>query len=162
MHAAIEDSCRIIERTLGDSPAYQKVDERLYVVRQGSAYVMVSVVPWGEDRAVVHCVAQLVAGATLTGEVAMKLLALNARLRFGAFGYVRDGGRITLSHALLGGAMLEPSSLLATVRDLAVLANEFDDQLVAAAGGRRMQDLLEDEALHRIQAELERKGSPLN
>ena len=43
----------LIEKTLERSPAYRKVDDSLYVIKQGSAYVMISVVPWGSDKACV-------------------------------------------------------------------------------------------------------------
>jgi hypothetical protein len=41
-------------RTLQNSPAYRKVDDSLYVIKQGSAYVMINVVPWGDNRAMVR------------------------------------------------------------------------------------------------------------
>jgi len=36
-----------------EQPAYRKVDDTLYVIKQGSAYVMISVVPWGDNKAMV-------------------------------------------------------------------------------------------------------------
>ena len=47
MSNAVATSCTSIEKALGKSPAYRKVDDRLYVVKQGSSYVMISVVPSG-------------------------------------------------------------------------------------------------------------------
>ena len=58
----------VIERTLADSAAYRKVDDSLYVIKQGSAYVMINVVPWGRDKAMVRAVAQLVKGCNMTGD----------------------------------------------------------------------------------------------
>ena len=38
-----EQSCQLIERALGSSAAFRKVDKCLYLVKQGSSYVMISV-----------------------------------------------------------------------------------------------------------------------
>jgi hypothetical protein len=69
---------------------------------------------------------------------------------FGAFGFVKDGSCVTLQHTLLGGAALDGAELLATLRDLAMLADEYDDRIVAEAGGQTMQALLEEEEMHTI------------
>ena len=39
MNAAAKTSCHLIEKTIGKSPAFKKVDEGLYVVKQGSSIV---------------------------------------------------------------------------------------------------------------------------
>ena len=62
MNPAEVATALLIERTLQDSPAYRKVDDSLYVIKQGSAYVMINVVPWGDNKAMVRCTAQLVKG----------------------------------------------------------------------------------------------------
>ena len=77
----------LIERTLQDSPAYRKIDDQLYVIKQGSAYVMISVVPWGDNKAMVRCTSQLVKGVDVDGPLAKQLLELNSHLRFGAFAW---------------------------------------------------------------------------
>src|SRR3954468_13378361 len=87
MNPAEVATALLIERTLQDSPAYRKVDDSLYVIKQGSAYVMISVVPWGDNRAMVRCASQLVKGVDVDGLLAMQLLELNGHLRFGAFAW---------------------------------------------------------------------------
>ncbi len=138
-HQAVEVSVRCVEETLGHSKAYRKVDNHLYVVRQGSAYVMIVVLPYNEGSAIVRLVAQLVTGIEMSGELAQRLLCLNSRLRFGTFGYQKEGKVVTLSHSVLGGDSLAPAELLVAVEDLAELADDFDDRLVAIGGGSRMQ-----------------------
>jgi hypothetical protein len=128
----------------------RRIGERLFVVKQGSAYVLVTVQPLGPGQALVRLAAQVVTGITMTGALAERLLRVNARLRFGAFGYRAEGGAVILSHAMLGGAALTPEALLAALEDLARLADEFDDRLVAVGGGARMADLLQDEAITRL------------
>ncbi len=140
----------IIERTLSDSPAYRKVDERLFVVKQGSAYVMINCVELVGGRSMVRCVSQLVRGAQLSGDLAMELLRLNAHLRFGAFAYDPDGSLILFIHSILGGETLDPDELLATVSDVALIADEYDDAICRKYGGQTMRDLLEEAALERV------------
>ena len=83
MNAAERETCAVIEETLGGNKAYRKIEDKLYVVKQGTSYVMINVVPWGEEKAVVRCVAQLVKGVNMTHDLAMQLLQLNAVFRKG-------------------------------------------------------------------------------
>ncbi len=140
----------VIEETLQKSSAYRKVDERLHVIKQGSAYVMINVVPWGENKAMVRCVAQLLKGVELTVELATQLLTLNGQLRFGAFAYDPAGKLVLFAHAILGGTTLDPEELLATVSDVALIADEYDDRIMDKHGGQTMRDLLEEAALDRL------------
>lgn len=140
----------VIEETLARSPAFRKVDDKLYVVKQGSAYVLVNIVAWGADKALVRCVAPVVKGLVLEGTLAMQLLQLNATLRFGAFAYDPAGQQVLFIHSILGGTTLDPEELLATLRDVALISDEYDDKLVARYGGQRMQDVLEEAAMERI------------
>lgn len=140
----------LIERTLGGNHAYRKIDDRLYTVKQGSTYVMINVVPWGPDKALVRCVAQLVKGVRMEGNLALELLELNAHLRFGAFAYEKDAESLLFLHSILGGPTLDPEELLATVRDVAVIADEYDDRIIKRYGGQTMMDLLEEAAFERV------------
>lgn len=152
MNAAERTTCEVIESTLGKSRAYRKIEDQLYVVKQGSSYVMISVVPWGTDRAIVRCVAQLVKGVRMDASLAIQLLRLNSVLRFGAFAYVKDGELVLFLHSILGGDTLDPAELLATIRDVALIADDWDDKIIERFGGQRMQDLLEETALARVLA----------
>ncbi len=140
----------VIERTLASSPAYRKVDESLYVIKHGSAYVMVAIVPWGKEKACVRCTAQLVKGITVEGKLALQLLELNSFLRFGAFAWDPQQETVLFVHSILGGATLDSDELLATLRDVALIADEYDDKLMAKYGGQRMLDLLEEAALETL------------
>jgi hypothetical protein len=140
----------MIERTLSESTAYRKIDDSLYTVKQGSTYVLINVVAWNKDAAVVRCVAQLVKGVQMDGDLAQQLLELNAHMRFGAFAYDPDGDLVLYQHSILGGATLDPEELLATVRDVALIADEYDDRIIAKYGGQTMKELLEEAAFERI------------
>lgn len=150
MNAAEQRSCEVIEETLLENPAYRKVEDKMYVVKQGSSYVMITVVPWGEERAIVRCVSQLVKGVRMESRLALQLISLNAVLRFGAFAYVKEGSLVLFLHSILGGDTLDPEELLATIRDVALIADDWDDKIIERFGGQSMQDLLEESALARI------------
>lgn len=150
MNPAEVATALLIEKTLAKSPAYRKVDDSLYVIKQGSAYVMINVLAWGADRAMVRCTAQLVKGANIDGNLAKQLLELNSHLRFGAFAYDPNGQVIIFTHTILGGTTLDSDELMATLRDVALIADEYDDKLMHKYGGQRMLDLLEEAALERI------------
>jgi hypothetical protein len=150
MNPAEVATALLIERTLQDSSAYRKIDDSLYVIKQGSAYVMISVVPWGDNKAMVRCAAQLVKGIDVDGPLAKQLLELNGHLRFGAFAFDPAEQIVLFTHTILGGTTLDPEELMATLRDVALIADEYDDKLVKKYGGQRMVDLLEESAMERI------------
>ena len=152
MNAAAKKSSQLIEKTLGSSPAFKKIDEGLFVVKQGSSIVMINVLPWKADRAVVRCVAQLVKGVTMEVPLALQLLEMNALMRFGAFAYVPAGDVIIFSHTLLGGETLDPEELTTTIRDVAIVADEYDDRIAARYGGSTMQDLLEESVIEHFRS----------
>jgi hypothetical protein len=140
----------MIERTLQHSPAYRKVDDSLYVIKQGSAYVMINVLAWGKNKAMVRCTAQLVKGVEMDADLATQLLELNAHLHFGAFAWDADAEAILFSHTMLGGTTLDPEEVMATLSDVALIADEYDDKLMKRYGGQRMLDLLEEAAIERV------------
>lgn len=154
MNDAVRESARTIEETLKLAGAFRKIDERLFVIKQGSAYVMIAVAPWGKDRALVRFTAQVVVGVKMTGELALDLLQRNASLRFGSFAYIPDGNIIAIVHTLLGGETLDGAEIIAAARDLAVIADSVDDEIMIAHGGRRMQDVLEEASFKKIATQL--------
>ena len=150
MNPAEVATALVIEQTLGDKGSYRKVDERLYVIKQGSCYVMINIVPWEGNRALVRVVAQLVKGVRMNGELAQQLLHLNAQLRFGAFAFDPADDLILFIHSLLGGDTLDREELLAAVTDVALIADEYDDKIIKKYGGQTMRELLEEAALERL------------
>lgn len=152
MNAAVKTSCQTIENALKKSSAFRKIDDGLYVVKQGSSLVMISVLAWNADRALVRCVAQLVKGVNMEVPLAMQLLEMNAMLRFGAFAYVPAGEVVIFSHTLLGGPTLNAEELTATVRDVAIIADEYDDRIAARYGGQTMQELLEESVVEHLRS----------
>jgi hypothetical protein len=151
---AVAASCSHVERALGKSPAFRKVEDCLYVVKQGSTYVMINVLPTGRenptDKAVVRVLAQVVSGVRPEASLFRQLLILNGTLRFGAFAYVPDGDLVIFCHTILGGTEMDPREIVATVHDVALVADDYDDRIVARYGGQRMQDVVEQSALNHL------------
>lgn len=153
--AALRITAVRIEASLADSPAFTRIDRHFYVVRQGTAYVYIHVLPWEPGRALVRLVAQLARDVEMTPDLALKLLRLNARLRFGSFGFVTQGSCVVFAHTLLGGDTLDEDEILTVLHDVSMLADEFDDRIVEEAGGKRMQDLIDASAAAAFFSELD-------
>ena len=156
--SSVDQSCVLVERILGLSAAHKQsergvyIDKGLYVIKQGSSYVMISVIATGpaSESALVRVTAQVVAGVRPEPQLLRQLLILNGKLRFGAFAYEPDGELILFSHALLGGSTLNANEVQAAVHDVALVADRYDDHIVARYGGRRMQDVVEESAWARL------------
>ena len=153
-----EQTCSLVERLLGLNAAHREserglyIDRGLYVIKQGSSYVMIAVLKTGPagDHILVRVTAQVVAGVRAEGALLRQLLILNGKLRFGAFAYEPHGELILFQHTLMGGTTLDDNELLAAVHDVALVADRYDDHIVARYGGRRMQDVLEESAWARL------------
>jgi hypothetical protein len=149
-NSAVKATSQRVEKLLSSSPAYRKVDDGLYVIKQGSTLVMVSVHPWKGTHAVVRLVAQLVKGVTMEVPLALELLELNSILRFGAFAYVPAGETIIFCHTMVDRELTDREEFITTVRDFALVADDYDDRIAARYGGQTMQELLEETVLHHV------------
>lgn len=150
---AVKSTCQRIEKLLGKSQAFRKVDDTLYIVKQGSTVVMVSVHPWKSNHAVVRLAAQLVKGVNMEVRLALELLELNSVLRFGAFSYVPAGSAIVFVHTLVDRDLSDEEEFVETLRDFAFVADDYDDRISARYGGQTMQDLLEEGVIHHMRSE---------
>ncbi len=155
---SFEQTCNLIQRLLGLNESHREsdrglyIDRGLYVIKQGSSYVMIAVLRTGPagDHILVRVTAQVVAGVRAEPALLRQLLILNGKLRFGAFAYEPHGELILFQHNLMGGSTLDDNELLAAVHDVALVADRYDDHIVARYGGRRMQDVLEESAWARL------------
>jgi hypothetical protein len=147
--AAVQAASQKIEKMLGASPAYRKVEDGLYAVKQGSSMIMIKVHPW-KDHSLVRLVAQLVKGVSMECMLAVELLQLNAVLRFGAFAFVPEGQAIVLCHTLLDRDLGDKEEFTQTIRDFAFVADEYDDRIAARYGGQTMEDLMEESVIARM------------
>ena len=150
MNSAEETSALVVEETLKSQGTFRKVEDRLYVIKQGTTYVTINIVPWGGDRALIRCSSQLVKGVRMSDRLCRELLHLNSLLRFGAFAYDPADKLILFIHSILGGETLHSQELLATLNDVALVSDDYDDRIVKQYGGQTMKDLLEEAALNRV------------
>ncbi|MCS6860786.1 MAG: YbjN domain-containing protein [Abditibacteriales bacterium] len=101
----------------------------------GSAVAQVVVYPWGDDDAVLCTRAYVVTGAELTPDLMYFLLRENADMRFGAFGVDSDDD-IFFEHTIVGSTC-DKNELKASVMTVVMIADHYDDQIVARWGGQR-------------------------
>src|SRR5207244_7704752 len=92
-------------------------------------------------------------GVSMEVPLALELLETNALLRFGAFAYVPAGEVVIFAHTLLDRDLGDREEFLGTIRDFALVADDYDDRIAARYGGQTMQDLLEESGLHRLTAD---------
>lgn len=149
---ALAKTCALIEQTLGSSSAFSKIDQHLFIVRQGSAYVTISVLPakHKSGNPLLRIYAQVAAGVRPQMALFHRLLTLNAQIRFGAFAYVDQGNLVLFVHSVVGGDHLGAQELTSIVGEMAIIADQYDDSIVAEWGGMRMQDLVEEVALAHV------------
>lgn len=142
--SALDRTTVLVEEFLADfGQSFSRVEARVYVARKGSALVHLRILPW-EDDAVVEVGANVVEGATLSPDLLRELLEKNYQLVFGKFA-VGPGGVIVLHHALLGSTLAK-AELVRAVLSVAQAADEWDDWIVARAGGKTALTRLRDDA----------------
>lgn len=118
--------------------AQAREDGPSFVLRNGSAYVQVTVSPINEQFTTVRAHSWVVTGVENTAELLQYLLKENLNMRFGAFG-VDDVGDVCFTHAILGET-LEAPTLMYTLMGVASVADDYDDKIVQRFGGQRAVD----------------------
>jgi hypothetical protein len=118
---------------------YEKHDGR-FLTFEGSTVVQTVLRPWHGDDVVVESFAYVVQEARLNEELLKFLLRENAKLHFGAFGITYDG-TIIFSHAL-AGAHLDENEFDASLKSVAKIADHYDNQIVAMAGGMTAREAM--------------------
>jgi hypothetical protein len=113
-------------------------DQPLFWVNIGSAWMQLGVMPWADNGSIIYARADVVSGAKLTQDLAQFLLEQNNNMYFGAFG-VDSVGDIFFQHTILGPTA-QKEEVRATATAVVLMADKFDDQIVARWGGRRMLD----------------------
>jgi hypothetical protein len=109
-----------------------------FVVHRGSAAVMVSVKPLSKNDCLVNAMAYIVQGAKIGPKILGQLMRWNASNPIGAYGLLFDD-TIVFSHSI-AGANLDINELRHTIRTVAFVADETDDEIRAIAGGVRAVD----------------------
>src|SRR5262249_54785191 len=115
-----------------------------FALQEGSTFVYVRTFPIGEKKSGVEVFSYVVVDVEVTEQLMRYLLTYNLTLILGAFGLARgegDKGTVLLSHTILGDSM-DREALYGSVSAIARVADDMDDQIVAAFGGRTALDKL--------------------
>ena len=121
-----------------------KVMDDTFVLQEGSTFVYVRVFPIGEKKAGVEVFAYVVVDVEVTDQLMRYLLTYNLRLILGAFGLARgegDKGTVLLTHTILGDSM-DREELYGSVSAIARVADDLDEKITTAFGGRTALDKL--------------------
>ena len=121
-----------------------KAMDDTFVLQEGSTFVYVRVFPIGDKKSGVEIFAYVVVDVDVTEQLMRYLLTYNLRLILGGFGLARgegDKGSVLLTHTILGNSM-EREELYGSVSAIARVADDLDEQIVSAFGGRTALDKL--------------------
>ena len=112
----------------------------VFVVPVGSSITQVSVLPWGNDDAVISGMAWVVQGVEISKDLLLYLLRTNANFRFGGFGLDADDD-IFFRYSIVGSTA-DKDEVKALALAVASTADGEDDQIVAKWGGMTAIDKL--------------------
>jgi hypothetical protein len=121
-----------------------KVMDDTFVLQEGSTFVYVRAFPVGAKKSGVEVFAYVVVDVDVTEQLMRYLLTYNLRLILGGFGLARgegDKGTVLLTHTILGDSM-DRDELYGSVSAIARVADDLDEQIVTAFGGRTALDKL--------------------
>jgi hypothetical protein len=113
-----------------------------YLFRYGSTVVMISLFEEGEDT-FCRFASIMLKDFDPTLELLQRLLRLNTEVLFGAFLLFEDN-TLSFSATLLGNH-LEFDEFEKTLRYVAKVSDDYDDDLQALGGGKRAEDVLTDD-----------------
>jgi hypothetical protein len=149
MSTPVETTASKVEEALSSfGGSFSKVSDDTYFAKRGSTLVGIRIVPWRDDDALVHVSANVVEGADLTApDLLVRLLEHNDQACYGAFG-VSSEGTITLRHTLRGSTLTK-DELVPVVLEIARVSDDWDDKIIAEAGGKtavaRLQEQVEEQ-----------------
>ncbi|MBD1206841.1 MAG: hypothetical protein H9535_00300 [Ignavibacteria bacterium] len=120
-------------------PDYSSFGDGSFTISQGSSMVSITVRPFTANETCVECTANVVYGAEISPAIMKFLLRKNAELHFGGFGLLFDG-TITFSYSF-PGTHLDKEEFHTALTSVAIISDYYDDEIVAAAGGKRAMDM---------------------
>jgi len=116
-------------------------DDGLYLFKYGSTVVMISIFESGEET-FCRFASIMLKDFEPSLELLQRLLRLNTEVLFGAFLLFEDN-TLSFSATLLGNH-LDFDEFEKTLRYVAQVSDDFDDELQALGGGQRAEDVLAD------------------
>ncbi|HSO74985.1 MAG TPA: hypothetical protein VLU47_09105 [Blastocatellia bacterium] len=142
-HKRIYGKTREYLHTLFGEVNVKAMDDTL-VLQEGSTFIYARAFPIGDKKAGVEVFSYVVVDVDVTEELMRYLLTYNLRLILGAFGLtIGEDGKATvlLTYSILGDTMSR-DELYAGVSAIARVADDLDDQIVKAFGGKTALDKL--------------------
>ncbi|OQA20164.1 MAG: hypothetical protein BWY64_00371 [bacterium ADurb.Bin363] len=135
--SAFKENCQKVEKFLMEGFKYscRKRDINFFTIKKGSTIVHVFIQDYDEKDSLVCCRAYVVYGAELSYKLLKQLLLMNSEdLRFGKFG-IDKNGYIILDQVMLGNT-LDREELMSTVKEICMVADELDNELINQYGGK--------------------------
>jgi len=117
-------------------------DDGLYLFKYGSTVVMISLFDEEEDT-YVRFASIMLKDFDPSLELLERILRLNTQVLFGAFLLFEDN-TLSFSATLLGNH-LDFDEFERTLRYVAKVSDDYDDELQALGGGQRAQDVLQED-----------------
>jgi len=118
----------------------EQSDDGLYLFAYGSTVVMISLFEEQQDT-FVRFASVMLREFEPSLELLQRILRLNTEVLFGSFLLFEDN-TLSFSATLLGNT-LDVDAFDRTLRYVAKVSDDYDDELQALGGGHRAQDLLE-------------------
>jgi len=109
-----------------------------FAISHGSSSVSIVVRSYTETDTIVELTAQVVTEATVDSDLMHWLLRKNAELHMGGFALLFDD-TIVFTYSMPGSS-LDANTLEAAITSVAIIADHYDDEIVANAGGKRVVD----------------------
>jgi hypothetical protein len=134
-----QTAARVEEMLKEIYPDYTSFGDGSFTITQGSSVVSIIVRPFTAHDTCVECTANVVYGAEISPAIMKFLLRKNAELHFGGFGLLFDG-TITFSYSF-PGMHLDREEFHTALTSVAIISDYYDDEIVAAAGGKRAADM---------------------
>ena len=121
--------------------APEQSEDGLYLFKYGSTVVMISLFEEGEDT-FCRFASIMLKDFEPTLELLHRILRLNTQVLFGAFLLFEDN-TLSFSATLLGNH-LDFDEFEKTLRYVARVSDDYDDELQALGGGQRAEDVLRE------------------
>lgn len=120
-------------------PNFVAFDDYTFTIKRGSSQVMVLVRPYTEDDTVIEFISNVVYETNVTPDLMYYLLRKNTELHFGGFGLLFDD-TVIFSYSI-AGKNLDENEFRTALNSVAIIADYYDDEIVAQFGGKRAQEV---------------------
>lgn len=136
----LEQRCKAYLDEMG--LAVEQSDDGLYLFKYGSTVVMISLFEEGEDT-FCRFASIMLKDFEPSLDLLQRILRLNTEVLFGSFLLFEDN-TLSFSATLLGNH-LDYDEFEKTLRYVAKVSDDYDDNLQEVGGGKRAEDVLREE-----------------